>query len=119
MLTGPKSADPADQVDARTLRPRGFSDDARALLEHVIDGRAVRQVPAGDARYAGAAAGPAFATEQALAELKAISAATIGPVPETGPGQDGDHGQLDDWRASRFPDCGPNRVRSRKGIECN
>jgi hypothetical protein len=35
MLTGPKLADPASQVDRRRLRPRGFSDDARALLEHV------------------------------------------------------------------------------------
>src|SRR5271163_3508579 len=35
MLTGPRLADPAEQVDGRTLRPRGFCDDARALLEHV------------------------------------------------------------------------------------
>jgi hypothetical protein len=35
MLTGPRLPDPAEQVDGRTLRPRGFSDDARALLEHV------------------------------------------------------------------------------------
>jgi len=35
MLTGPVLPDPAEQVDGRTLRPRGYSDDARALLEHV------------------------------------------------------------------------------------
>jgi hypothetical protein len=35
MLTGPKLPDPAEQVDGRSLRPRGSSDDARALLEHV------------------------------------------------------------------------------------
>jgi hypothetical protein len=28
MLTGPKLPDPADQVDGRRLRARGFSDDA-------------------------------------------------------------------------------------------
>ena len=35
MLTGPRLPDPAEQVDGRTLRARGFGDDARALLEHV------------------------------------------------------------------------------------
>ena len=30
MLTGPALPDPAEQVDRRTLRPRGFNDDARA-----------------------------------------------------------------------------------------
>jgi hypothetical protein len=35
MLTSPRLADPAERVDDRTLRPRRFSDDARALLEHV------------------------------------------------------------------------------------
>lgn len=35
MLTGLRLPDPKDQVDGRTLRARGFSDDARALLEHV------------------------------------------------------------------------------------
>ena len=35
MLSGPRLADPAEQVDGRSLRPRSFSDDARALLEHV------------------------------------------------------------------------------------
>ena len=35
MLGGPQLPDPATGVDGRTLRARGFSDDARALLEHV------------------------------------------------------------------------------------
>src|SRR5512139_3846961 len=35
MLSGPRLPDPDRQVDGRTLRPRGFSDDARVLLEHV------------------------------------------------------------------------------------
>ncbi len=35
MLTGPRLADPAERVDGRRLRPQRFSDDARALLEHV------------------------------------------------------------------------------------
>jgi hypothetical protein len=35
MLSGPRLPDPGEQVDGRTLRPRGFSDDAWALLEHV------------------------------------------------------------------------------------
>ena len=35
MLTGPRLLHPGEQVDGRTLRPRGFSDDARDLLEHV------------------------------------------------------------------------------------
>lgn len=34
-LTGPRLSDPGEQVDGRRLRPRGFSDDAKALLEHV------------------------------------------------------------------------------------
>lgn len=85
MLTGPRLPDPAEQVDGRTLRPRGFSDDARALLEHVW---ALMGMPCG--KYlvvmlglwlpllaeAGDLDRP-FATEQALAELKAMSAATV------------------------------------------
>ncbi len=35
MLTGPVLPDPAEQVDRRRLRPKGYSDDARLLLEHV------------------------------------------------------------------------------------
>jgi hypothetical protein len=85
LLTGPRLPDPAAQVDGRTLRPRGFSDDARALLEHVW---ALMGMPCG--KYlvvmvevwlpllaeAGDLDKP-FATEQALAELKAMSAATV------------------------------------------
>jgi hypothetical protein len=85
MLTGPRLADPADQVDGRTLRPRGFCDDARALLEHVW---ALMGMPCG--KYLVVMVGlwlpllaeagdldKPFATEQALAELKAMSAATV------------------------------------------
>jgi hypothetical protein len=85
MLTGPRLPDPSEQVDGRTLRPRGFGDDARALLEHVW---ALMGMPCG--KYlvvmldlwlpllaeAGDLDRP-FATEQGLAELKAMSAATV------------------------------------------
>jgi len=85
MLTGPKLPDPAEQVDGRTLRPRGFSDDARALLEQVW---ALMGMPCG--KYlvvmlelwlplltaAGDLDKP-LATEAALAELSAMSAATV------------------------------------------
>jgi hypothetical protein len=85
MLTGPRLPDPAEQVDGRTLRPRGFSDDARDLLEHVW---ALMGMPCG--KYlvvmlglwlpllaeAGDLDKP-FATGQALAELEAMSAATV------------------------------------------
>lgn len=85
MLTGPRLPDPAEQVDGRSLRARGFSDDARALLEHVW---ALMGMPCG--KYlvvmcelwlplltaAGDLDKP-FATEAALAELKAMSAATV------------------------------------------
>jgi hypothetical protein len=84
MLTGPRLADPADQVDGRTLRPRGFCDDARALLEHVW---ALMGMPCG--KYLVVMVGrwlpllaeagdldKPFATEQALA-LQAMSAATV------------------------------------------
>jgi len=85
MLTGPKLPDPAERVDGRTLRARGFSDDARALLEHVW---ALMDMPCGKYLVVMlglwlpllAAAGDLdkpFATEQALAELKAMSAATV------------------------------------------
>lgn len=85
MLTGPKLADPAEQVDGRALRARGFSDDARALLEHVW---ALMGMPCG--KYLAVMCGlwlpllaeagdldKPFATEAALAELKAMSAATV------------------------------------------
>ena len=85
MLTGPRLPDPAEQVDGRTLRQRGFSDDARALLEHVW---ALMGMPCG--KYlvvmvelwlplltaAGDLDKP-FATEAALAELTTMSAATV------------------------------------------
>jgi hypothetical protein len=85
MLTGPRLPDPAEQVDGRTLRARGFSDDARALLGHVW---ALMGMPCG--KYlvvmlglwlpllaeAGDLDKP-FATEAALAELKTMSAATV------------------------------------------
>jgi len=85
MLTGSKLPDPAEQVDGRTLRARGFSDDARALLEHVW---ALMGMPCG--KYlvvmlglwlpllttAGDLDRP-FATEAALAELETMSAATV------------------------------------------
>lgn len=85
MLTGPRLPDPATQVDGRTLRARGFSDDARALLEHVW---ALMGMPCGKYLVVMldlwlpllAAAGDLdkpFATEAALAELEAMSAATV------------------------------------------
>lgn len=85
MLTGPRLPDPADQVDGRRLRARGFSDDARALLEHVW---ALMGMPCGKYLVVMlgawlpllAAAGDLdrpFATEQALAEVAAMSAATV------------------------------------------
>jgi hypothetical protein len=85
MLTGPRLPDPASQVDGRTLRARGFSDDARALLEHVW---ALMGMPCGKYLVVMlglwlpllAAAGDLdkpFATEAASAELKAMSAATV------------------------------------------
>ena len=85
MLTGPRLLDPAERVDGRTLRSRGFSDDARDLLEHVW---ALMGMPCG--KYLVVMLGlwlpllaesgdldRPFATEQALAELKAMSAATV------------------------------------------
>jgi hypothetical protein len=84
MLTGPRLPIRAS-LDGRTLRPRGFSDDARALLEHVW---ALMGMPCG--KYlvvmldlwlpllvaAGDLDKP-FATEATLAELNAMSAATV------------------------------------------
>ena len=85
MLTGPRLLDPAEQVDGRTLRPRAFSDDARDLLEHVW---ALMGMPCG--KYlvvmlglwlpllarAGDLDRP-FATDEAIAQLSAMSAATV------------------------------------------
>ena len=84
MLTGPKLPDPAEQVDRRALRARGFSDDARALLEHVW---MLMGMPCG--KYLVVMLDPwlrsmsetdldrSFATEAALVELKAMSPATV------------------------------------------
>jgi len=85
MLSGPRLADPAEQVDGRSLRARGFSDDARTLLEHVW---ALMGMPCGKYLVVMvelwlpllAAAGDLdkpFATEAALAELAEMSAATV------------------------------------------
>jgi len=85
MMTGPRLPDPAEQVDRRRLRARGFSDDARALLERVW---ALMGMPCGKYLVVMlklwlpllAAAGDLdrpFATEVALAELTAMSAATV------------------------------------------
>jgi len=85
MLTGPRLPEPAGQVDGRSLRARGFSDDSRALLEHVW---ALMGMPCGKYLVVMveqwlpllAAAGDLdkpFATEAALAELEAMSAATM------------------------------------------
>lgn len=84
MLTGPRLPDPAEQVDGRRLRPRGFSDDARALLEHVW---ALMAMPCGKYLVVMldqwlpllAAAGDLdkpFATDETITQLRAMSAAT-------------------------------------------
>lgn len=85
MVTGPRLPDPAEQVDGRMLRPRGFSDDARALLEHVW---ALMGMPCGKYLVVMveqwlpllAAAGELdkpFGTEEAITQLAAMSAATV------------------------------------------
>jgi hypothetical protein len=85
MLTGSRLPDPAEQVDRRALRPKGFSDDSRLLLEHVW---ALMGMPCG--KYltvmlelwlpllsaAGDLDAP-FATPSTIAELEAMSPATI------------------------------------------
>jgi len=85
MLTGGVLPDPCEQLDQRRLRPKGFSDDSRLLLEHVWAlmgfpcGKYVavmsaiwlpRMVEAGDLDKP-------FATAEAIAELGVMSAATI------------------------------------------
>ncbi|MGL4340694.1 MAG: hypothetical protein ACRCSP_09795 [Rhodoglobus sp.] len=84
-LTGPVLPDPAEQVDRRKLRAKRYGDDARALLEHVW---ALMGFPCG--KYlavmlelwlpllitAGDLDKP-FATTETIAELEAMSAATI------------------------------------------
>lgn len=84
MLTGPKLPDPAEQVDRRALRARRFSDDARALLEHVW---ALMGMPCGKylvvmlelwlPSMSEADLDRPFATGQAMAELTAMSPATV------------------------------------------
>ena len=85
MLTGSRLPDPKEQVDGRTVRPRSFSDDVRALLEHVW---ALMGMPCGKYLVVMldlwlpllAAAGDLdrpFGTEQALADLQTMSAATV------------------------------------------
>jgi hypothetical protein len=85
MLAGPALPDPKGQIDGRALAPRRFSDDARALLEHVW---ALMGMPCG--KYlvvmlgtwlplmaeAGDLDKP-FATVSTRAELEAMSAATV------------------------------------------
>ncbi|MDZ7578828.1 MAG: transposase family protein [Candidatus Nanopelagicales bacterium] len=85
MLTGPRLPDPAGQVDGRTLRPRAYGDDARTLLRYVWT---LMGMPCG--KYlvvmldmwlpplaeAGGLDKP-FATEEAIAQLKTMSAATV------------------------------------------
>lgn len=84
-LTGPVLSDPAEQVDRRKLRPKQYGDDSRVLLEHVW---ALMGCPCG--KYltvmltlwlpllvaAGDLEKP-FATAEAIAELEAMSPATI------------------------------------------
>ena len=85
MLTGPVLPDPAEQVDQRRLRPKGYSDQSRVLLEHVW---ALMGFPRGKylvvmlelwlplLEQAGDLDKP-FATPETIAEVEAMSAATI------------------------------------------
>lgn len=84
-LTGPRLPAPKDQVDKRALKPRGYGDDTRMLLEHVWR---LMGMPCG--KYlivmlgqwlpllegAGDLDKP-FATPKARAELEQMSAATV------------------------------------------
>lgn len=85
MLSGAHLVDPADQLDRRRLRPKGYSDDARALLEHVwklmgcpcgkyLVVMVELWVPA--LAHAGDLDRP-FVTAQSMVELRSMSAATI------------------------------------------
>lgn len=108
MLTGPRLPGPAEQVDGRSLRPRGFSDEARALLEHVW---ALTGMPCG--KYlvvmhdlwlplltaAGDLDKP-LVTEASVAELKATALPGANRMPH--------------WAAGTLPDGFPARaVRTR------
>lgn len=85
MLTGPVLPAPAEQVDRRKLRAKQYSDDSRALLEHVW---ALMGCPCGKylvvmlglwlplLEAAGDFDKP-FATGAAVGELEAMSAATV------------------------------------------
>lgn len=85
MLTGPQLPEPREQLDRRRLRPKGYGDDARALLRHVWS---LMGFPCGKylivmlpmwlplMEAAGDLDKP-FATPTALAELQQMSAATI------------------------------------------
>ncbi|MFT4156498.1 MAG: transposase family protein, partial [Microbacterium sp.] len=85
MLTGPVLPDPGEQIDRRRLRSKVYSDDARALLEHVW---ALMGMPCGKyltvmlplwvplLQQAGDLDKP-FVTAESLAELEAMSPATI------------------------------------------
>lgn len=85
MLTGPLLPDPAEQVDKRKLRPKRYSDESRALLEHVW---ALMGLPCGKyfqvmlplwlplLEAAGDLEKP-FATRETIRELEVLSAATI------------------------------------------
>lgn len=85
MLSGPRLPNPGQQVDRRRLRPKEYSDNARALLEHVW---ALMGCPCGKyltvmlelwlplLQAAGDLNKP-FATTQTITELEAMSAATI------------------------------------------
>jgi hypothetical protein len=85
MLTGPRQPGPGTQVDGRRLQPRGYSDDARSLLQHVW---MLAGMPCG--KYLVAMLGlwlplltdagdldKPFATDEAIVELKSMSAATV------------------------------------------
>lgn len=104
----PEVAGPAEQVDGRSLRPRGFSDEARALLEHVW---ALMGMPCG--KYlvvmhdlwlplltaAGDLDKP-LVTEASVAELKATALPGANRMPH--------------WAAGTLPDGFPARaVRTR------
>ncbi|KBF37256.1 hypothetical protein [Mycobacterium tuberculosis] len=108
MLTGPRLPGPAEQVDGRSLRPRGFSDEARALLEYVW---ALMGMPCG--KYlvvmhdlwlplltaAGDLDKP-LVTEASVAELKATALPGANRMPH--------------WAAGTLPDGFPARaVRTR------
>lgn len=85
LLTGHRLPHPAEQIDGRTVRQRRYGDDSRALLEHVW---ALMGMPCGKYLVVmvelwlpllaehGDLDRP-FATQVAVAELQAMSAATI------------------------------------------